>query len=169
MYFPEWLRTCSFISSKLQLQYYPPFHNLKCKVLTLSPDWKTIEISLPLNKHNSNPGGSMFGGAIALLADPIPALSCNSLFPGHSVWTRSMKLDFRKAAHTDLVLKFHFKEDLLNEIADDLDFRGRSTPNFIFGFYNQQNELCVQVDNTVAIRPENYEPLIKGIKNDNER
>lgn len=50
----------------------------------------------------------MFGGAMASLADPIPALACLRLFPGYAVWTRSLKLDFRREARTDLELRFDF-------------------------------------------------------------
>ena len=73
-----------------RLEGYPPLRALRVRVLELSPDWRRARILLPLNSRNRNPGGGMFGGAMACLADPIAALACNRVFPGHQVWTREL-------------------------------------------------------------------------------
>ena len=54
------------------------------RVLELSDDWRRVRLLLPL-AGNRNPGGGMFGGAMACLADPIAALACSRVFPGHQV------------------------------------------------------------------------------------
>lgn len=100
----------------------------------------------------------MFGGAIAALADPIPALACNRVYPGHTVWTRAMSLDFRREGRTDLELRFDLDPAQEAEIRAELARRGRSTPSFEFGFWDTAGRLCVQVKNTVAIRPDGYLP-----------
>lgn len=166
LYLPEQLRRSRWLSPQKRLEWYPPFRRLNIRVLHLSDDWQQLHILLPLNKHNRNPGGSMFGGAIALLADPIPALCCNRVFPGHSIWTRAMALDFRKEARTDLVLKFTFDNAQRHDIQAELQQRKRATPTFEFAFYDMDNHLCTNISNTVAIRPEHYQPPIKGTLDD---
>ena len=47
-------------------------------------------MKLPLNTVSRNPGGVMFGGYQAALADPIAALACSRIFPGYSCWTRAI-------------------------------------------------------------------------------
>jgi uncharacterized protein (TIGR00369 family) len=128
------------------------------RVESLSEDWRHARIHLPLNRYNSNPGGGMFGGAIASLADPIAALACNRIFPGHQVWTRAMHVDFLREGRTDLVLQFDFDEQVEREIGDALAARGRATPSLEYGFYDTAGRLCVKVVNTVAIRPRDYRP-----------
>jgi len=128
------------------------------RVEALSDDWRHARIRLPLNRHNRNPGGGMFGGAIASLADPIAALACNRVFPGHQVWTRAMHVDFIREGRSDLVLKFDFDQQRETEIRDELAARGRATPSFTYGFYDTADRLCAKVVNTVAIRPADYRP-----------
>ena len=124
----------------------------------LDPQWRQVRILLPLAGANRNPGGGMFGGAVAALADPIGALACNRVFPGHTVWTRAMSLDFRREGRSDLELRFDLDPAQEAAIGEELGQRGRSTPTLEYGFWDTADRLCVQVKNTVAIRPAGYIP-----------
>ncbi|MEN8178974.1 MAG: PaaI family thioesterase [Pseudomonadota bacterium] len=147
------LSNSGLISAERRLEWFPPFRNLGIRVLRLSADWRQVRILLPLQRQNRNPGGSMFGGAIACLADPIPALACNRLFPGHAVWTRQLQIDFVQPGTDDLVLDFDFNTEIESQIDKDLTDKGRSTPSFEYGLYLPAGELSARVKNWVAIRP----------------
>ncbi len=136
-----------------QLEAYPPFRYLGVKVLELDPEWKLMRMAMPLNEDTRNPGGSMFGGSIAALADPVPALACVYRYPECDVWTRELSLDFRRPGTTDLELRFVFPEQTAVSIARELSETGRSTPWFEFGIYDAQGEVTTWVRNRVAIRP----------------
>ena len=161
MHIPHWIRKLPWVSPARRLAWYPPFHAMSAEVLELSSDWRHARIRLPLNGFNRNPGGGMFGGSMASLADPIAALACNRVFPGHRLWTRAMQLDFRHEGRTDLELRFDLDPVQEQAIREELERRGRSTPVFEYGFHDLQGRLCVQVRNTVAIRPGNYRPGIR--------
>lgn len=158
MMIPSWFRCLPWVSAAKRLEWFPPFHAMSIRVLALEDDWRRVRILLPLNRFNRNPGGGMFGGAIAALADPVAALACNRVFPGHQVWTRAMKLDFRREGRTDLTLRFDFESGQRDAIAIRLADRGRADPVFEYGFYDRNDTLCVLVENTVAIRPADYRP-----------
>lgn len=158
MHIPRWLRHSRWVGPERRLAWYPPFHAMSVQVLELATDWRSVRIRLPLNSFNRNPGGSMFGGAIAALADPIPALACNKVFPGHQLWTRQLQLDFRREGRTDLELRFDFAAEQEREIRQQLVDRGRANPTFEFGFFDRQDKECVRVKNCVAIRPIDYRP-----------
>lgn len=145
-----------FLSPARRLELFPPFFMMRVKVLHLSEDWRDVRLRLPLNALSKNMGGSMFGGNQASLADPIPALACARLFPGHAVWTRALKLDFRRPGETDLELRFRFEPAVEERIREDLARKGRSTPSFEFGYHLADGRLCTVVHNTVAIRPRGY-------------
>ena len=100
----------------------------------------------------------MFGGAMASLADPLPALACARLFPGYAVWTRSMTIDFRREGRTDLEMRLVISAEQEQEIQAELDRRQRATPVFEYGFYDTRDRLCAWVHNRVAIRPRGYLP-----------
>ena len=142
----------NFIHAREGLELFPPFHALSIKLLKLDSNWQQITLLLPLSDQTANPGGSMFGGAIASLADPIPALACANLFPDYLVWTRKLEIDFRQEARTDLELRFSIPTLREQSIRETLAKNGRCTPEFEYGFYNQKNEICAWVKNLVAIR-----------------
>ena len=127
----QYFSAARFISDARRLEIYPPFFLMRIKVLEVSDDWRHIRIRLPLNSFSRNPGGVMFGGYQAALADPIAAVSCARVFPGYSVWTRAMCIDFERGGSTDLELRFDFPDGVGNagssRVADiqsrDPDFR----------------------------------------------
>lgn len=155
MLLPEIIRRR--LTAAHRLAWYPPFRAMRIRVLSLSDDWRQARILLPL-RHNRNPGGSMFGGAVACLADPIAALACNRSFPGYQVWTRDLALDFVREGRSDLELRFDFDAGQVREIQQELTERGRATPVFEFGFFDTRDRECVRVRTRVAIRPADYRP-----------
>jgi acyl-coenzyme A thioesterase PaaI-like protein len=155
MRIPEFLR--QRLPPARRLAWYPPFRAMRVQVLELSDDWRWARLQLPL-AHNRNPGGGMFGGAMASLADPIAALACNRLFPGHQVWTRELILDFRHEARTDMELRFEFDGRLEDQIRGELRRRGRATPQFDYAYFDRSGRLCAAVRCRVAIRPLGYRP-----------
>jgi acyl-coenzyme A thioesterase PaaI-like protein len=138
------------------LEWYPPFLMMRIKVLEIGPQWRRVRIRLPLNAISRNPGGVMFGGYQAALADPIAALACARVFPGHSVWTRAMHMDFEHGGSTDLELRFDLPPELESRIGEELARDGRSTPSFEYGFHLADGTRCTRIVNTVAIRPRGY-------------
>ncbi|MES9984178.1 MAG: PaaI family thioesterase [Candidatus Thiodiazotropha sp. 6PLUC6] len=143
----------SSVTNRLEL--FPPFKSMGVELLEITDDWSLVRLLLPLNRHNMNPGGSMFGGSIAALADPVAALACHNRFPDFTVWTRTLNVDFRKPGMSDLELRFNFPEKTAADVVYQLQKRGRATPAFEFGIYDASNDLAAWVDNTVAIRPGN--------------
>jgi uncharacterized protein (TIGR00369 family) len=141
------------LASGRRLEAYPPFQAMDVRVLELSDNWRHARILLPLNERNCNPGGSMFGGCMASLADPIPALACYRQFPQFAVWTSELQVDFRRPGLSDLELRFELPQTKVDQIAQELRQRGRSTPCFEFGFYDRDDKLVAWVFNRVAIRP----------------
>lgn len=145
-----------WISPRKRLEWYPPFLVMRIKVLELSEDWRRVRIRLPLNTFSTNPGGVMFGGYQASLADPIAAISCARVFPEYSVWTRGLTLDFIHGGSTDLELRFELPPQQEEDIRRELEARGRATPTFEYAYYRTDGKLCTRILNTVAIRPKGY-------------
>ena len=151
------LRKLSFLSPKRRLEWYPPFFFMRVKVIEMHDDWRLVRIRLPLNVFSKNMGDAMFGGYQASLADPIAALACAKRFPGYSVWTRAMYIDFIREGNSDLELRFEFDDNVFQQIRQELEQSGRSTPTFHYVLYRSDGEICSKVANTVAIRPANYQ------------
>lgn len=152
----RWLWRINAVSDKRKIELYPPFFLMRVKVLEIRDDWRFVRMKLPLNTFSRNPGGVMFGGYQAALADPVAAMACARVFPGYSVWTRAMSIDFSLGGSTDLELVFEFPPEQERAIADELARKGRATPVFEYGFHLADGRRCTSVSNTVAIRPKGY-------------
>lgn len=152
----RFLTKLKFLSPAKRIEYYPPFWLMRVKVLELADDFSRVRIKLPLTMFSRNMGNAMFGGHQASLADPIPALACAKKFPGYSVWTRSLSVDFIREGNSHLELKFDFPEQAFNEIAHELNQNGKSTPTFELGIYREDGKMCTRISNTVAIRQRGY-------------
>ncbi|WP_455366676.1 PaaI family thioesterase [Kaarinaea lacus] len=146
----------SFLSPKRRLEWYPPFFFMRVKVIEMQDDWRLVRFKLPLNGFSKNMGDAMYGGYQASLADPVAALACVKRFPGYSVWTRAMHIDFIREGNSDLELRFEFDDNLFQQIQQELEQTGRSTPTFHYAFYRSDGKICSKVTNTVAIRPANF-------------
>lgn len=150
------LRRVRFLSARRRIEWYPPFWLMGVKVIELDPVWKYVRLRLPLTAFSRNLGDSMFGGYQAAVADPIAAIACARQFPGYSVWTRSLSLDFEQPGDTDLELRFEFDMSVRTRIEDDLARKQRSTPAFEYGLYRDDGVCCTRVKCRVAIRPAGY-------------
>lgn len=166
MRIPEMLRRR--LSPARRLEWYPPFRVMRVRVLELSDDWRHVRLLLPL-EPNQNPGGGMFGGAMACLADPVAALACSRVFPGHEVWTRELTLDFVRESRSDMELRFSFEPGAEDGIRDRLRERGRATPSFEYAFFDTHGRACAGVRCRVAIRPAGYRPAAMKQRSSRDR
>ncbi len=124
--------------------------------MELEENWNRVRLKLPLTLLSKNMGNSMFGGYQAAVADPIAALACARQFPGCDVWTRTLYIDFIQPGNTALELLFEFDPKIKQQIKDELERKGRSTPEFEYGLFREDGSLCSRVHCRVAIRPAGY-------------
>ena len=154
--FMRFMARSKILSDARLLELYPPFVKMGIKVLEIADGWRCVRILLPLNALSRNPGGVMFGGWQAALADPIAALACARVFPGYSVWTRAMTISFDHGGNSDLEMRFCLTPQQEAEIRMQLERDGRATPTFEYAYVRKDGVRCTVIRNTVAIRPRGY-------------
>ncbi|PIW48233.1 MAG: hypothetical protein COW18_07055 [Zetaproteobacteria bacterium CG12_big_fil_rev_8_21_14_0_65_54_13] len=145
-----------FLSIKKRFELFLPFFLMRVKVISLSDDWDSVRMLLPLNWVSRNAAGNMFGGYQASLADPVPAIACIHHFPGYRVATKKLEIDFIRTGNSDLVLHFDFPAQTLATIASELQQHGRATPCFDMHYTRADGKVCTRIKNSVAIRPRGY-------------
>jgi acyl-coenzyme A thioesterase PaaI-like protein len=155
--FMRFMSRSGILSDARLLELYPPFRPMRIKVLEIAEGWRSVRILLPLNAMSRTPGGVMFGGYQAALADPIAALACARVFPGYSVWTRAMTISFDHGGNSDLEMRFSLTPEQEADIRLELEREGRATPTFEYGYFRKDGVRCTVIRNTVAIRPRGYE------------
>ena len=152
----QYVSSSPLLSPSTALGLYPPFLLMNVKIKSCSPNLTSFVAILPLTFLSRNPGGVMFGGYQACLADPIPALACNRLFPDFSSWTKSVKCNMVKAGTTDLTLTFNFPNETERSIRKDLDARGYSNPKFTYNYTLEDGTVATECECVVAIRKKGY-------------
>ena len=141
-----------FVPDERLLEWYPPFRHMRIRVLEARDGWRGLRILLPLNRRTRNLEGTIFGGAQASLADPIPALACARIFSGFRALTRNLALDFIAPGTGNLELRFSFAPAQETWIASRLAAGGRAQITFGYGFYRSDGICCTRVRNTVDLR-----------------
>ena len=139
-----------------RFENFEPFQMMQVKILELSPNWRKARLLLPLTNVGMNYQGTMFGGFIASLADPIAAFACGKIWPNYAAWTRKLNIDFIRAGTTNLELRFEFPHELEATIEKELKEKNRSTQKFEYAFYLENGSVCAAVECVVALRPIGY-------------
>ncbi|MCL5799251.1 MAG: DUF4442 domain-containing protein [Gammaproteobacteria bacterium] len=146
------VRLRRFVPDERLLEWYGPFRHMRVRVLEAADGWRRLRLLLPLNRRTRNLQGTIFGGAQAALADPVPALACARLFPGLRILTRRLALDFKAPGTGDLELRFTLVKAAEEELRTQLTSAGRARLSFGYGFYRRDGVCCTRVTNTVDLR-----------------
>ena len=146
------VRLRRFVPDERLLEWYGPFRHMRVRVLEAADGWRRLRLLLPLNRRTRNLQGTIFGGAQAALADPVPALACARLFPGLRILTRRLALDFQAPGAGDLELRFTLVKAAEEQLHAQLTSAGRARLSFGYGFYRRDGVCCTRVTNTVDLR-----------------
>ncbi len=146
------MRRLKFIPPQRLLELYPPFFFMGVKVKHVSPDHRRLCIAVPLRWYGTNQYGSMFGGFVCAVSDPLPALLCSRLFPEHEIWTRKNCVEFLKPARGMIEAEITVSDDDVAKIEDGLSRHGRISHAFEFTFFDRHRVEIAHVKNTVFLR-----------------
>ena len=141
-----------FVPEKRLMELYPPFLFMGVKVKKVSPDYRHLHLHLPLRWYGKNMHGSMFGGFICSVSDPMPVLMCLRLFPDAQAWTKSHLLEFLKPARGSLDLKIDIEDEAVERVRADLDRTGSAHYDFEYRLTDSRNRVVAKVTNSVYLR-----------------
>lgn len=134
------------------LEFYPPFLFMGAKVLDASDNYQFLHIRLPLRWYAKNMHGTMFGGFVCAVSDPLPALMCSRIFPKSEVFTKSHLVEFLRPARSALEVKIKISDKQVSEMKKHLDETSRATHTFEFFFKDKRGRDVAWVKNTVFLR-----------------
>ena len=152
MHVVDALKRFKFLPPEKLLELYPPFLFMGVKVKSVSPDHRKLHVVLPLRWYGRNMYGTMFGGFMCAVTDPLPALLCGQIFPGHEVWTKANFVEFLRPATSLLHIKIEITDADVERIESELSREGRSSPVFEFFFRDREGRDIAFCRNTVFIR-----------------
>lgn len=146
------LARLSFVPKQMLLEYYPPFLFIGVKASHISNDKRKVTLRIPLRWYSKNLHGTMFGGFIAAVADPVPAIMCTELLPHVEVWTKKLEVDFLKPARSSIEMRVEITQQDLDTITAGLEAAGKIQHAFEFYFYDGAENKIAHAKNTVHFR-----------------
>ncbi len=151
-----WLNSLNFSPKHRMLEFYPSFFFLGIRIEKMSQDHREMDVRLPLRWYLRNLHGSMFGGAICAVCDPLAAVLCEYLLDAQGtrvhVWSKSQTVDFLRPGRTSILFRVRVSDEDLSSIQEQLDGKGQATRQFEFFGYGEQEEKVVRILNTVFLK-----------------
>lgn len=131
---------------------YPPFLGAGIRV-RVSPDLKTIDVTLKLTPFNRNYVGTQYGGSIYSMCDPFyMILLMENLGKDYIVWDKSATITFKKPGKTRLHARFHITESQYREIRDQLEQEDKIFPVLSVDVLDREGQVVATVDKTIYIK-----------------
>lgn len=141
-----------FLSDRRLLELYPPFFLMGVRIRDVHPQYRSMKAILPLRWYGKNFHGTMYGGFIASVSDPLAALLCLKIFRKVEVWTKKHEVEFLRPAKSELTFMVEVSEQDVQEIQTQLDKEGRATHEFSFPCVDRHGRVIAQIRNQVFLR-----------------
>lgn len=147
-------------SKKLQrlINFYPPYLGSEVRVASISDDFRTVEVEMPLRFYNRNYFGTHFGGSLYAMCDPFYALMLvNILGPDYIVWDKAATIRFKKPGKGTMRASFHLSEEQITEIRGQADSQPKVEPQFQVLVKDADGTVIAEVDKLLYVRKKQKE------------
>lgn len=142
-------------SKKLQrlINFYPPYLGSAVRVTSISEDFRTVEVEMPLRFYNRNYFGTHFGGSLYAMCDPFYALMLvNILGPDYIVWDKAATIRFKKPGKGIMRASFHLSEEHITEIRTQADSQPKVEPQFQVLVKDADGTVVAEVEKLLYVR-----------------
>lgn len=110
---------------------WPVYYRCGGRLITLTSDFRYAKIKLPLYYRTRNYVGTLYGGSMFAVVDPIYMIMLiNNLGRKYIVWDKSARIDFLLPGDTDLFAEFHLDQDQIESIKQECNQTGKSLVHF---------------------------------------
>lgn len=119
----------------------------------ITPDFREMEVKMKLKWYNKNYVGTHYGGSIYSMTDPFYMLMLiQVLGKDYLVWDKAAHIEFLKPGKTELCVKFHISDEVLEEIIEKTRDGSRYFAEFGVDVTDTSGEVIAKVDKTVYVR-----------------
>jgi acyl-coenzyme A thioesterase PaaI-like protein len=134
-------------------RFYPPFVGAGIRVRSISPDFRRVEVEMPLHRWNRNAVGTHFGGSLFAMTDPFFMLMLlDNLGPQYIVWDKAASIRFRKPGRGVVRARFAIDQALIDEVRDQADTMGKVERTLSVAITDDSGGVIAEVDRLLYIR-----------------
>ena len=132
---------------------FPAWRGTGARVTRISPDWREVDVRLPLNWRTRNYVGTIFGGSLYGAADPVLMIMLiKNLGPAYVVWDKAATIRFRRPGRSTLYLRFVLEESELAAIRAALQTAEKVDRVYSVDLVDAAGVVHATVEKTIQIR-----------------
>ncbi len=133
---------------------YPPYLGAAVRVRRVAPDWRAIDVEMPLRWYNRNLVGTHFGGSLYSMVDPFYMLMLvQNLGPDYVVWDKAAHIDFVRPGRGVVRAAFRLTEAQIDDIRRRADAGPRPVfPEFHVDIVDEEGRVVARVDKVLYVR-----------------
>ena len=123
------------------------------RILHISHDHKEVRIALPLNRKTRGFFGTLFGGSIYAVVDPVFMVMLNLILgKEYAVWDKAAVVQFLKPGRETLYANFLVTDGEIASIKNDVEQFGKTERTYEVSLLDKQGVSHVTVQKTLHIR-----------------
>lgn len=113
------------------INWYPPFLGMNIRVVSISPDFRTIQVQSKLGRRNLNAVGTHFGGTLYAMCDPwFMLILMHALGEDYVVWDKSASIRFVRPGRGKVTATFCITQEQSDAIRAQADRENKIEPTF---------------------------------------
>lgn len=136
-----------------RINAYPPFLGAGVKIERISPDFREIDVRLPLTGLNRNYVGTQFGGSLYSMTDPFYMLMLlENLGSDYIVWDKSAQIAFLKPGRAAVHASFRLNAADIERIRDETATGFAAIPVYVVDIRDDSGDIIARVEKTLYVR-----------------
>jgi acyl-coenzyme A thioesterase PaaI-like protein len=139
------------------LNWFPAFRATGGRVTHVARDLRSLTLELPLTRRTRNGAGTLFGGSLYAVTDPIYAvLLALHLGRDYIVWDKAGAIRYRRPGRTTLTAEFRVDEAQLAAIRQAVAADGETEVTLGVELRDADGRPHVEVDKTIYIADKTF-------------
>jgi acyl-coenzyme A thioesterase PaaI-like protein len=138
---------------KWAMRLWPPYLGAGIRVRRVAPDFREIEVEMPLRWHNRNNFGTHFGGSLYAMCDPFFVLMVLHNLPAdYLVWDKAASIEFIAPGRSSVSATFRVSEDDLAEIRKLTESGDKHLHVFRTDVVDEERLVVARIEKIVYVR-----------------
>jgi acyl-coenzyme A thioesterase PaaI-like protein len=135
------------------VNFWPPLLGAGIRVTRWDPDWRAVDVEMPLHRRNANFVGTHYGGSLYSMADPFYMLMLiENLGPDYVVWDKSASIRFRRPGKGRVQASFRLTQEQIDDIRQALSTQEKLEPTFTVEIKDDSGTTIAEVQKLLHIK-----------------
>lgn len=135
------------------MNLYPPYLGAGIRVRHISPDFRSVQVSMGLTWYNRNYVRTQFGGSLYSMTDPFYMLMLmENLGRDYVVWDKAAHIEFISPGKGTVYAEFAIDETILSDIRQHTAHGEKYLPKYKASVRDAHGTLVARVEKTLYIR-----------------